>query len=246
MPDNAALVDALTAGRYLATTSAAILALPRDSSARRELLKELKQNLDARCKAIRAVVKELARTRQDSVRFGDIAAPTAHEAAIEMACALHREHIGMEVLGKAVRTWPKRDELCAVIELEHRAAVSDPSADNASSPKLLQSVATAKSNKPPAKRRKKKKSPEPTIWYHGDRSYSADRKSPISVTREQHNILKCFLDHNRSLTTEELGKTTSNVSAVVTKLAERFGSAVQQPLRKGDGYFIRVRTLKVN
>jgi hypothetical protein len=89
--------------------------------------------------------------------------------------------------------------------------------------------------------------PLPTIWYHGERSYSVDGHTPVTTTREQHNILKAFLDKNVALDTQELSKTgVSNVTDVIEKIVKKFGEdTVRRPKNKGDGYFVRVRTRKL-
>jgi hypothetical protein len=83
-----------------------------------------------------------------------------------------------------------------------------------------------------------------TIWFHGEQSYSTDEKTPINVSNEQHNALKAFLDKNQALDTPALEKAgITNVSKVMTALDKRFPGAVQKPQHKGDGYYIRVRSL---
>jgi hypothetical protein len=85
----------------------------------------------------------------------------------------------------------------------------------------------------------------PTVWYHGGRSYSADGQTHSLVSPEQHNALSAFLDCDQSLDTKALEKKgISNVSSVMQKLAKRFGDAVRTPKNKGEGYFIRVRTVR--
>jgi hypothetical protein len=87
----------------------------------------------------------------------------------------------------------------------------------------------------------------PTIWYHGEKSYSTDGNIPVIVSSEQHNLLKAFLDGKIALDTEALSnKGVCNVAAVVDKIVEQFGAGpVRRPgRRKGSGYYIRVRTLK--
>lgn len=87
---------------------------------------------------------------------------------------------------------------------------------------------------------------EAVVWFHGEKSYSTDGKSPVTVSREQHNILQAFLNKDIAIDTPTLGKSgVNNVSAVITKLRERFGEkAVPRPKRKGDGYRIIVRSLR--
>jgi hypothetical protein len=93
---------------------------------------------------------------------------------------------------------------------------------------------------------------QPTIWYHGEclgkHSYSRDGKPPIGVSNEMHNALKGFLDHDIALVTKALQDAgISNVTTVMRKLAKKFGEdAIHRPKEKGDGYFIRVRSLKRN
>lgn len=82
-----------------------------------------------------------------------------------------------------------------------------------------------------------------TIWFHGEQSYSIDGKTPKAVSREQHNILKEFTDRDVALTTEALKNAVSNVSRVMKNLDVEFPGAVRRPAAKGDGYYIRVRTV---
>jgi hypothetical protein len=134
MSDKADLVYALINARYLVTASSAILAMPPDNEVGSILLAQLNQNLTAAHEAIGAVTRQLRRARAVAATFGDIAAPSAHEAAIELAFAINRECIGrnagVEVIGKAVQHWPKMDELRAEIELEHQRAVEQDAGEN--------------------------------------------------------------------------------------------------------------------
>jgi len=84
-----------------------------------------------------------------------------------------------------------------------------------------------------------------TVWYHGGRSYSLNGVSPVLVSNELHNVLKAFLDRNEALDTKTLEKAgVGNVTLAVDKIVKKFsGNAVRRPERKGDGYFIRVRTV---
>ena len=88
---------------------------------------------------------------------------------------------------------------------------------------------------------------KPTEWYHGERSYSLDGLNPKNVSKEQHDFLQAFLDKITSLTTTELKQVVTNPADVVNKLVKKFGEHPQGPIRrpkeKGDGYFIRVRSL---
>jgi hypothetical protein len=86
--------------------------------------------------------------------------------------------------------------------------------------------------------------PPPTIWFHGGKSYSADGKQPRNVSNEQHNALTAFLDKDQAQDTRTLERAgVSSVSKVMGKLNKRFPGAVRKPRFKGDGYYIRVRTL---
>jgi hypothetical protein len=95
-----------------------------------------------------------------------------------------------------------------------------------------------------AVRPEKTRQPRPTIWFHAGKSYSTDGHNPVCVTAEQHNVLKSFLDRNEALDTATLEKAgVCNVTSVINKLVEKFGQGpIRQPKRKGDGYYIRVRT----
>jgi hypothetical protein len=87
----------------------------------------------------------------------------------------------------------------------------------------------------------------PTIWSHGERSYSTDGRMPILVSDEQDNILQCFLERDIALDTDGLTNKsgTVNVTTAISRIVEKFGEgAIRRPKKKGDGYFIRVRTLK--
>jgi hypothetical protein len=84
----------------------------------------------------------------------------------------------------------------------------------------------------------------PTIYHHGECSYSEDGKVPVLVPPEWDGVLRAFLDRDVALSTKDLSKVTGTPSRVVGLIAERFkGGAVRRPARKGDGYFVRVRSL---
>jgi hypothetical protein len=92
------------------------------------------------------------------------------------------------------------------------------------------------------------RSVQPTVWYHGGHSYSRDGLRPVKVSNEMHNVLKPFLDGNIAINTKELQKSgVSNVASVIDKLVKKFGESpdgpICRPAAKGDGYFIRVRSL---
>jgi hypothetical protein len=84
----------------------------------------------------------------------------------------------------------------------------------------------------------------PTVWYHGGRSYSLDGQTPILSSREQHNALQAFLDRSEALDTRALqNNSVSNAADVMGKIDKKWPGTVQPPKSKGDGYYIRVRTL---
>src|SRR5947209_20537156 len=89
MPDD--LDAAASAARGLASEVAGIRGL-QEAGARNETLKrltiEMNQGYFEAQKAIEAVTMELRQTRDRAVRFGDIVAPTDHEAALQMVLAL--------------------------------------------------------------------------------------------------------------------------------------------------------------
>jgi hypothetical protein len=86
---------------------------------------------------------------------------------------------------------------------------------------------------------------QPVIWDHGDRSYSTDAQTPSRVSHEMHNALKAFLGKDQAIDTEGLEDAgVTNVSKVMGKIQSRFGAdAVRRPTWRGEGYFIRVRSL---
>jgi hypothetical protein len=86
----------------------------------------------------------------------------------------------------------------------------------------------------------------PVIWRHAGRSYSTDGATPRIVPPEVHNFLMAFLDRNEAADTAELKKYgVSNPTDVANKTDRRFGAGVvRRPAVKGEGYFVRVLTLK--
>jgi hypothetical protein len=85
----------------------------------------------------------------------------------------------------------------------------------------------------------------PTVWYHGDRSYSLDGRDSITVSIEQHNFLRAFLDREISLDTKSLKDCgVSNPAKVARDLAEKYPGTIRRPGRekKGQGYRVRVKT----
>jgi hypothetical protein len=86
----------------------------------------------------------------------------------------------------------------------------------------------------------------PTIWYHGERAYSSDRRSPKSVSLETHKALQAFLDRAIALDSEAIsGRGVCNPSKVMNALARMFPGAVRLPERKGEGYSARVRSTSI-
>jgi hypothetical protein len=93
-------------------------------------------------------------------------------------------------------------------------------------------------------RRMSRQTAWPIIWYHGGMSYSIDKTRPRNVSREMHNVLRVFLDRKAPRSTRELAASADNVSAVMKKIDAKFPDAVLMPKDKGDGYFIRVRSVR--
>jgi hypothetical protein len=122
MPDD--LDVAAREARYLASTVSAIRALPTAGASEVAITRldaELKQRFEAAYQAIMAVAAELRLVRDRAAKFGDIIAPTAHEAALEMVLALNRERFGsgFQIIGrKCIEVWPNADEVIAEIDLE--------------------------------------------------------------------------------------------------------------------------------
>lgn len=84
----------------------------------------------------------------------------------------------------------------------------------------------------------------PTIWYHGDNSYSTDGATPKKASRTVDNVLKAFLDRDSALDNNDLRDVVDNPSKTITEVTAKFGEErVRRPSEKGDGYYIRVRTL---
>lgn len=144
------LKAAANAARYLAHTVSTIrtLATAGADLAARRLFIELNERFPEACKTISAVEMELrqARKAEAVVQFGDITAPTAHEASIRMVFALNQELmrkadgrfyvrandqpdakiIAFELLGEpVVRTWPHVRVVTDTIDLEYATALRD-------------------------------------------------------------------------------------------------------------------------
>src|SRR5262249_44885000 len=127
------LEAAARAARCLATAAGGIHALMTtnpSSNAATELSNDLSDIYPEAREAIDRVRAELRLTRDQGVRLGDIAAPTAHEAALEMVhavnrercremvVAVNRERYRVEMIGDQVQMWPLAREVTAEIELE--------------------------------------------------------------------------------------------------------------------------------
>lgn len=88
---------------------------------------------------------------------------------------------------------------------------------------------------------------EPTIYRHGERSYSIDGRNPICVSYESDKILMAFLEKKVSMTAADITKATSvdnspRAIATLEKYADGiFKPSIRRPIDKGIGYFIRVK-----
>jgi hypothetical protein len=90
--------------------------------------------------------------------------------------------------------------------------------------------------------------PLPTIWRHGPRSFSADRRNPIVVPEVVAAILEAFLDRAGPMTTQELEVAAGyqNPRQELSRFVRKhqgtpFAEAVRMPGGKGGGgYFVRV------
>lgn len=121
------LYSATSAARSLASMVAAIRGLAASGASKHIVTRlhvELNKKYPAAFGAIAAAAMELRRLRGAAVRFGDVVAPTAHEAAVVMLYALNRELLGVEIVSrKLLQTWPDADEVLAEITLEHTWAI---------------------------------------------------------------------------------------------------------------------------
>lgn len=80
------------------------------------------------------------------------------------------------------------------------------------------------------------------IYHNGNNSYALAGGSPVVVTQEEHQVLTAFRDAKAALSTKNLEKTAANISRIMYRLAEKFPRSVRFPARKGEGYFVDVRT----
>jgi hypothetical protein len=81
----------------------------------------------------------------------------------------------------------------------------------------------------------------PTVWHHGNRSYSLDGHNPVTVSDQQNAALAAFLSAGTALDTRTLETCgISNVSRVMAEIEERFPGTVRKPVHRGEGYFVRV------
>jgi hypothetical protein len=86
----------------------------------------------------------------------------------------------------------------------------------------------------------------PTVWWHGERSYSQDGKNPTTFGLNEDYILQAFMRTGTSLATQELKEKSGmqgNLAKVMKQLEKKLGAAVRRPGVKGPGYFIPVRPL---
>lgn len=90
----------------------------------------------------------------------------------------------------------------------------------------------------------------PTIWFHGERSYSIDGVNPFKVSIEFDSILTAFRENTLPLETSELEEQSgvTNVSRAMKDLSEWnggiFAKAIRVPSGKNKGgYFARVKSL---
>jgi len=121
---------AAAAARRLATTVSTIRALRAEGATRpADWLSDDLDSDSARgffldVAAIEAVEEELRRTRTAPARLGDVVAPAAHEATVEMVLALNRERLGLgNPLGrKPIVRWPDIEEVLVEIDLESSRA----------------------------------------------------------------------------------------------------------------------------
>ena len=130
------LKEAATSARNLVNDATAVHAL-RDESpgVAAELLRQLNKAFPEACAAIKKVAMELRCVRESVAAFGDVTAPTAHEAAVELVYILNRGKFGVEIVGrKPVENWPDPDELCAAIELEYSQALDRRKAESRAEP----------------------------------------------------------------------------------------------------------------
>ena len=63
------------------------------------------------------------------------------------------------------------------------------------------------------------------------------------VTPEEHGILNLFCDRPAALDTKALTRGATNPSKVINQIDSKFPRRVRKPKKKGEGYFIPVRTL---
>jgi hypothetical protein len=84
---------------------------------------------------------------------------------------------------------------------------------------------------------------QPTVWRHGKGSYSDDGRNPVTVSKAADSVLAAFMEADKALSSEELGRYTDNVSQLMGSLDIKFPGRVRRPGRKnkGAGYFVRVR-----
>lgn len=91
----------------------------------------------------------------------------------------------------------------------------------------------------------------PTVWSHGDRTYSRDGRNPYVVTAEEDYVLQAFLQRGTAMDTRDLETASgvTNIPRVIGRLIEgyqgQFAAAIRTPNGKKNagGYFVRVRSV---
>jgi hypothetical protein len=89
-----------------------------------------------------------------------------------------------------------------------------------------------------------------TIYYHGERGYSIDGRTPVVISYGAHAILQIFLQKQTAMTRAELEEASGycNAPIIIGRLQRsncgRFRPAVARPGTKSNGgYFIRVQSV---
>ena len=88
---------------------------------------------------------------------------------------------------------------------------------------------------------------EPTLWFHGNRCYSADGLDMRTVTAEEDDFLQAFLWTKPSLDAAELERVCGPrdfariADTLRTRFSGLFAKAIQKSSKSSGGYTIRVR-----
>jgi hypothetical protein len=90
----------------------------------------------------------------------------------------------------------------------------------------------------------------PTIWFHAERQYSIDGKTPMKVSEELDNVLQVFLESQLAMDSTDIENNSgvNNASRAMSNLVAFsngiFKSAVRIPTGKSQGgYYVRVQRL---